>query len=438
MKYLLSITGVLLLCTCASVAQPQKWTLSDCIDYAVRNNITIQQATLNKNTATLNYEQQKNNKLPAVSGSLAGNISNGSTIDPVTSDFVDRQIVSNNMGVNAQLTLYQGNVLNLRIEKNEILLRQSELYIREAQNNIILSVLEAYLQALYYYEGIRIAENALASSGGELEQARTKFDNGAIARLDLVNLETQHSNNEYTLVNSKNLYNQQVLTLKQLLELDPSSEFGIVNIQLEEIQTRIPDKQEVFSKAVEHLPDLSIYDLSGKSLEKDIEIARAGYRPTLMLTAGINSGYTNTMDYAFSRQLKNNFSQQVGLSLSVPVFSRFQNRTNVNLARIQLQQNKLDKIAASKTLYAKIEAIYQNATANLAQQNASRVARDNARLSYELTSKKYEFSALTPTELAVSRNAFLSAEQTYLQSKYLAVLYQQLLRFYEGETLTQY
>lgn len=438
MKYGTSIISFVLLCATAASGQEHKWTLKDCIDYAVRNNITIQKSVLDKSTADLNYRQSRYNKLPSVSGSAGGSLSNGSTIDPVTSDFVDRQILSNNFGITGQLTLYQGNTLNLRIEKNEILVKQSELYVQEARNNITLSVLEAYLQALYYYEGIRIAENALNSSAEELKQAQTKFENGAIARLELADLETQHSNNEYSLVTGRNAYNQQVLALKQLLELDPSTGFEIENIQLEEVQTAIPNKQEVFAKAAGFLPDLKIYDLSELGLQKDIALARAAYKPTLSLSAGINSGYTNTMDFSYSRQLRSNFSQQLGLTLSVPIFSRFQNRTNVDLAKIQLQQNQLDKVAAAKTLYSRIETIYQNAVANTAQQNASKTARDNAALSYQLAGKKYEFGALTPTELAVSRNTFLNAEQTYLQSKYLAALYQQLLKFYEGGNITEY
>ncbi|WP_143037779.1 TolC family protein [Paenimyroides marinum] len=413
------------------------WSLKDCITYAVENNVTVKKSVLDKTTTEVNYQQQKYNRLPSVAGSLSANLSNGSAIDPVTSDFVDQQIFSNNVGINAQMILFQGNSLNLQIEKNEILVKQSELYLQEAKNNITLSVLESYLQALYYYEGIKIAENALASSKEELSQAQKKYDNGAIAKLELTDLETQHSNNQYTLVSNKNMYDQQVLSLKQLLELDPSTDFQIENISLEGLQILIPDKQEVFAKASELLPDLKIYDLNNESLEKDVKIAKAGYFPTLSLTAGLNSGYPNTMDFIYREQLKNNFSQQVGLSLSIPVFSKKQNKTNVKLAKLQIEQNELDKIAASKTLYSKIETIYQNAVANQAQQNASETARNNAKLSYELAGKKYEFGGLTATELSVSRNTYLNAEQTYLQSKYLTSLYQQLLKFYQGESLTE-
>lgn len=207
-------------------AQDQKiWSLADCIDYAIEHNITVQKSILDKQTAVANYQQQKNNRLPSVAGTINGSLSNGSAIDPVTSDFVDQQIFSNNMGVNAQMAIYQGGTLSLQIEKNELLVKQSELYIEETQNQITLSVLESYLQALYYFEGIKIAKNTIASSQEELQQAQKKFENGAIAQLELSDLETQYANNQYSLVTAKNLYDQQVLSLKQLLEIELNTSF---------------------------------------------------------------------------------------------------------------------------------------------------------------------------------------------------------------------
>ncbi len=417
-------------------AQENKlWSLGDCITYAVENNVTVKKSELDKSSAEIDYKQQKYNRLPSVSASVSGSMSNGSVIDPVTSDFIDQQIYSNNMDVSAQMPIYQGNKLNLQIQKNEILVEQSQLYLDEAKNDIKLSVLESYLQALYYHEAIKIAQNALESSANEVKQAQVKFNNGAIARLELAEMETQHANNRYTLVTNQNMYDQQVLSLKQLLELDPFVVFEIENVALFDVQFLVPNKEDVYAKAIEFLPDLKIYDLNRQSLEKDVKIAKAGYSPTLSLSAGINSGYTNTMDYRYSNQIKNNFNQQVGLSLSIPIFSKQQNRTNVKLANIQLQQNELDKTASAKRLYSKIETVYQNTIANMAQQESLKTAKENAELAYELASKKYEFGGLTPTELAVSRNSYLNAEQSYLQSKYLSTLYQKLLKFYQGESV---
>lgn len=421
-----------LLCHVA-FAQTKAWTLEDCIQYALDNNISVKSAELDVNTAEVNYQQAKNNKvLPSVSGSGSVNAANGSNIDPITSNFVNQFQLSNSYGVNASLALYQGGKLGLEVQKNALLVQQSQLYKDEAKNNIQLSVIESYLQALYYNEGITIAKNALASSAEELQQGRIKFDNGALAQKDLADLETQHAANEYSVVSAQNLYAQQVLALKQLLEIEPTEDFSIANSPLDSDEERIPDKNLVFEQALENLPTVKIYDIQENILTKELEIAKAGYKPTLSLNAGLNSGYTNTLSNTYWTQLRGNFSQSAGLTLSVPIFSQKQNKTNVSLAKINIEQNKLDKISTTKSLYAQIETAWQNAISNRAQEASAKVARDNAKLSYELSRKKYDFGGLTTTELAVSRNTYLNAEQTYLQARYLSELYKSLLKFYQG------
>jgi len=419
------------------LAPAQKvWSLQDCLDYAVANNITVKKTVLDKTTAQLNYQQQKNNKLPTIYGSSSLGLTNGSSIDPITSSFVNQNILSNSFGISGNVAIYQGNKLNLQIEQNKMILDQSSLYQKQAENNIVLNVLEAYLQSLYYYEGIEIANYTANSSAQELKLTQTKYKNGAISKLDLADVETQNAQNQYTVVSSQNLYNQQVLKLKQLLELDPNVDFEIEKTSLPDIEETIPDKQQVFAQAIENLPDLKIYDAQNEILNKALEITKAGYKPTLSATAGLNTGFTSTQDFSYFNQLKNNFNKSVGLSLNVPIFSKKQNNTNVELAKIDIKQNQLDKISAGKTLYSSIETAWQNAIANQAQQKSSKVARDNAKLSYDLSNKKFEFGGLTTTELSVSRNTYLTNEQTYLQSKYMAVLYTQLLNFYQGKILT--
>lgn len=410
------------------------WSLKDCLDYAIANNINIKKTKLDKASVALNYQQAKNNKLPSLSANGSGNMSNGYTIDPITSDFVNRTILSNSYGISGQMPLYQGNRLNLEIEKNKFLVDQSELYQQQSENNITLSVLEQYLQALYYFEGIEIATNNLASSKSELAFTQTKFNNGAIARKDLADVETQNAQNEYNLVNAQTLYKQQVMKLKQLLELNPEDEFAIQPFSLPEMIGSVPEKMMVYENATNQLPDLKIFDLQKEVLSKELKIAQAGSLPTLSLGLGVNSGYTNTMNYDYFTQLHRNFSQQASLNLNIPIFSKFQNKTNVKLAAINIEQNELNKINAAKTLYANIETAWLNATSSDAQQQSAKVARDNAQLAYNLASKKFEFGGLTTTELAVSRNTYLNNEQTYLQTKYMAVLYRQLLNYYQGKT----
>ena len=392
--------------------QQKLWSLADCINYAVNNNITVKKTQLGQQTAAINLDQAKSNRLPAVSGNISANANNGSVINQITNNRVNQTTITNSMGVSASMPLYEGNKLNLQIERATLALEQNDLYVKEAQNNITLSVLEAYLQALYQYE------------------------NGAIAKIDLIEIETQHANNQYNVVLAKNQYENQVLTLKQLLELPPGTEFGIEIIRREDVSAPIANKEEVYRQALEQLPTTKIYNKQKELAQKDIQIAKAGFLPSLSLSGGINTGYSDRDTEKYMTQLRNNFGQTIGLSLNIPIFSRYQNKNNVALARLSESQAELDRKQAEKDLYTKIETAWHNATTRQAQEVASKKARDNAKLAYELAEKKHEFGNLTNTELLVSRNTYLNAEQTYLQNKYMVLLYQQLLNFYQGKEIT--
>ena len=416
--------------------QQKLWSLTDCINYAVNNNITVKKTQLGQQTAAINLEQAKSNRLPAVSGNISANANHGSVINQITHNRVNQTTITNSMGVSASMPLYEGNKLNLQIERATLALEQNDLYVKEAQNNITLSVLEAYLQALYQYENIAVAKNTALSSEEQLAQAQQKYENGAIAKIDLIEIETQHANNEYNVVLAKNQYENQVLTLKQLLELPLGTEFGIEIIQKEDVSAPIANKEEVYRQALEQLPTTKIYEKQKELAQKDIQIAKSGFLPSLSLSGGINTGYSDRDTEKYMTQLKNNFGQTIGLSLNIPIFSRYQNKNNVALARLSESQADLDRKQAEKDLYTKIETAWHNATTRQAQEVASKKARDNAKLAYELAEKKHEFGNLTNTELLVSRNTYLNAEQTYLQNKYMVLLYQQLLNFYQGKEIT--
>ena len=433
MKYRILLASLLSL---PMWGQQKLWSLTDCINYAVNNNITVKKTQLGQQTAAINLDQAKSNRLPAVSGNISANANHGSVINQITNNRVNQTTITNSMGVSASMPLYEGNKLNLQIERATLALEQNDLYVKEAQNNITLSVLEAYLQALYQYENIAVAKNTALSSEEQLAQAQQKYENGAIAKIDLIEIETQHANNQYNVVLAKNQYENQVLTLKQLLELPPGTEFGIEIIQKEDVSAPIANKEEVYRQALEQLPTTKIYEKQKELAQKDIQIAKSGFLPSLSLSGGINTGYSDRDTEKYMAQLKNNFGQTIGLSLNIPIFSRYQNKNNVALARLSESQADLDRKQAEKDLYTKIETAWHNATTRQAQEVASKKARDNAKLAYELAEKKHEFGNLTNTELLVSRNTYLNAEQTYLQNKYMVLLYQQLLNFYQGKEIT--
>ncbi|MEM0578077.1 TolC family protein [Flavobacterium polysaccharolyticum] len=414
---------------------PKKWSLADCISYAIQNNITVKQAVLNQNSAEINYKQSKYERLPSVSANASQNMNNGSSIDPITSNYVSQLVHSTSAGVNASVTLYKGNYINNTIKQNELLVKQNEFYVSEAKNNTLLSVTQAFLQALYYKEGIETAQNIINSSKEQLNQMSLKLKAGSVAGLDVANLETQLKNDEVTLITAQNNYRQQLITLKQLLELNPDDSFEIETTKLVSAEYLIPDLKTVYNYATANLPEIKSANLQTSIKELELSKAKSEYLPTLSLNAGLNSGYTNTQNFSFFNQFNSNFYQTVGLSLNIPIFSKYQNKANVAIAKIEIENSKLSAASQNKQLYLKIESAWQNAVSSQSQMEAAIALRNSSKLAYDMSVKKSELGALNLTDLLVNKNTYLNAEQTYLQTKLSLALYYQLLQFYQGNQI---
>ncbi|MAZ25841.1 MAG: hypothetical protein CL868_02030 [Cytophagaceae bacterium] len=412
------------------------WTLEDCIDYAITNSITIKEASLTKSQAEVDYYESKSSRLPNLTGTASQTFSNGNSIDPITSDYVTDQIYSTNVSLNSSVTLFQGNQINNQIKQNELLVNQSMFLEEQAKNNIILSILENYLQILYTKEGVTIAENNLAASEKEVDRAKARLDAGSIAFSDYTEAQSQAATNKYAIITAKNSYQQYVIALKQLLELPPNVELEIEALDENKQYTNIAlDKMEIYYKALGILPEVNASNLEVEASEKGLDIAKGGYLPTLSLTSSLGSGYTSIDESTFSDQFNINFNQRIGLSLNIPIFNRNQTKAAVQTAQINIEKAKISQQTTEKEVYQKVETAYQNAVSAQEQLLATEASRDAAEQSYNLAQKKYELGGLSTTDLVISQNTYTNAQQNYLQAKYMSIMYHQLLQFYQGNDI---
>jgi len=435
--YLTIITSFLTLFLFAQENNKTIWSLEDCINYALKNNINVKDVSLDKTQATIDYKASKSLRLPNLFGTASQSFSNGNSIDPITSNYVTDQIHSTNIGINSSMTLYQGNQLKNRIAQNELLLNQSEFLIEETKNNISLSILENYLQILHAKEGIQIAENNLNSSEQEVERARARLDAGNIALSDYTEALSLAATNKYALINAKNNYQQYLITLKQLLELDPTQDLEIKELDPnEDFSITVYDKIDIYSKALGILPEMNASELEIEIKEKDLSIAKGGYYPTLSLSGSVGTGYTSIANSDFLDQFNVNFNQRLGLSLSVPIFNQNKTKNAVKTAQVGIEKAKLSQKSTEKEIYLKVETAYQNAISAQEQLIAAKSSMEAAAQSYALAQKKYELGALSTTDLVLSQNTYTNAQKDYIQSKYLSILYHQLLQFYQGNDLS--
>ena len=420
----------------SSSTPPKVWSLKDLIDYALENNITVKDATLNKNLAEVDYSKAKSSRLPNLFGSASQNFSSGNTIDPITSDYVTDQINSTNVGINSSMTLFQGNQINNQIKQNKLLLEQSVFQEEVEKNNIVLNLLETYLQTLYSKESIAIAENNLAASEKEVLRAKARLDAGTFALSDYTEAQSQEATNKYDVIAAKNDYQQYIIELKQLLELPPLQDLEIETIDenMDLVNLEL-DKTTIYNKALNYLPEIGVSNLNIAANEKELDIAKGGFLPTLSLIGSLGSGYTSISDNTFSDQFDVNFNQRIGVSLNIPIFNRNQTKAAVKTASINIEKAHIQKQDTEKNIYKKVETAYQNALSAQEQIIASEASKTAAEQSYKLAQKKYELGSLSTTDLVINQNTFTNAQQNYLQAKYLNILYHQLLQFYQGNDI---
>ena len=307
----------------------------------------------------------------------------------------------------------------------------------QSENSIKESIAQTYVQILYASEAVKVNESTLEVSQAECERARQLLEAGSIAKSDLAQLEAQVSTDKYQLVTAQATLQDYKLQLKQLLELDGESEMNlyIPALGTENVLAPLPTKTDVYRSALVLRPEIEAGKLNIQTSDLDIKIARAGYLPTLSLSAGIGTSHANGNDFTFSEQVKQNWNNSLGFTVSVPIFSNRQTKSAVEKAKIQKQTSELDLLDDQKTLYKTIETLWLDANSAQQRYAAATEKLKSTQTSYELIQEQFNLGMKNTVELLTEKSNLLSAQQETLQAKYMAILNMQLLKFYQGEKI---
>lgn len=424
---------------------PAQWNLQACIDYALQQNITIRKNRLNAESAEVDVKTAKAALFPSLTASVSQRIVNRpnsktNTIidgDNITSS-QSKTSYNGSYGIDASWTLYNGSKRLNTLKQQRMNNRIAELGVAESENTIEESITQIYVQILYAAEAVKVNEATLDVSRAECERARALLAAGSIARSDLAQLEAQVSTDKYQLVTAQATLQDYKLQLKQLLELDGEKEMTLYIPTLgdENVLSPLPSKTDVYRSALTLRPEIEAGRLNVKASELDINIARSGYIPTISLSAGIGSTNTNGNDFTFGEQIKQNWNNSLGVTVSVPIFNNRQTKSAVQKAKIQKQNSELDLLDNQKNLYKTIEGLWLDA--NSAQQRyvAAIEKLRSTQTSYDLIQEQFNLGMKNTVELLTEKNNLLNAQQETLQAKYMAILNTQLLKFYQGEQIT--
>lgn len=455
-----------------SLSAQQAWSLEDCLQYAMENNIQIKQQVLQTEYNENLLKQSKLGQIPNLSGSAGYTFSWGRALDQTTYEFTDEQIQSYNMGLSSYTNLFNGLQVRNTIKQNELNLLASYQDVESVKNEVSLNIAAAYLTIMFNQELVSVTKSQMEVTGQQVERTKKMVDAGKLAKGSYLELKAQYASEDLNLVNAENQLSISLLNLQQMLYLPIDTGFAVIIPELDDPDENplLVDAQDVYGIAEDIMPEIKSAILSLESAEKGLAIARGARSPQLYLSANYNSGYSDIREqvvdvgppqqlpigetvsgegvvsypreipiygaYPFLEQIKDNRSAGIGLGLSIPIFNGWSINTNIANARIMHENAKLDLQNRQLALYANVHQAYADAVAALKKFNATREALVSMEESFKYTEKKFEVGLVNTVDYNTSKNQLIATQSDLLQAKYDFIFKTKILNFYRGEPIT--
>ena len=419
----------------------QAWTLRQCADYAIEHNISIKQKGNQRKQRDIQLSTAKNSRLPDLSASASESFSfgRGLTLD---NTYTNRSTTSTSFSLGTTVPLFTGFRIPNQIKLNQLNLEAATQDLEKAKNDIRMQVAKAYVQILYDTEIAEVAHRQIAIDSAQVVRLEAFLENGKASHAEVSQQQSTLAQSRLTATQADNNLQLDILALSQLLELSSPEGFSIVrpstNSQFSIRHSQLPSPDAIYQEALTMKPEVQAEQLRLTASERNINIAKSALYPTLNLSAGLQSNYYKTDGMKadpFATQMKNNFSQYIGLNLNVPIFARFQTRNSIRSARIDRDNQLLQLENVKKTLYKEIQQVYYNAVAADSKYHSSEAAAQSSKDAFTLVQAKYENGKATITEFNESKNNYLKAESNLVQARYENLYQQALLDFYRGREL---
>lgn len=405
------------------------WTLQECLDYAYQNNIQVRQSRNNQLSGIEDTKQAKAALFPSLVASTTQSYTNYPS-----SEVTDNNSYTGTYGITAGMTIFEGGKLRTEVKRQKVQNQMDALSVEESVNDIRIAIVQAYMQCLYAADAVRINRSTAEASKAQRDRAEEMLRTGSISRVDFAQLQSQYSSDEYQIVVAGSTLDNYKLQLKQLLELDIMEEMNpaVPGVKEENVLKALPPKNEVYETALKVMPQIRRGELGIEAAKLEEKSARAGFYPSISLSASVGTGHMSNNDFESGSQIWNRFNENIGLTLNIPIFSNRKNRTAVNKAKIALNDSYLEWTSLQKELLRNVESAYLDAVSAQAQYLSAREKEKYARESYELTSEQFRVGVKNTVELITAQNEYSAAQQQVLQAKYLTLLSIELLNIYQG------
>lgn len=423
-------------------AQPRTenhpWTLQECIGYALDHNLSVQQSALQVEQREIELGTARSSRLPAVSAGASQNFSFGRGLT-ADNTYANTNTTNTSLSLGADMPLFNGLRIQNNIALSQLNLQAATEDLEKARDDIRVAVAQAYVQILYNREILEVAQRQVEIDSLQVERLEARLGNGKAAPAEVAAQEASLAQSRLTAVQAAGNLQLARLDLAQLLEL-PSPEGFDVAAPSSDQQPRLlpPSPESVYEEAVGIKPVIKAEETRLAYAERNISLAKGGYLPSLSLSGGLGTNYYTSSGYEshkFFDQLSNNFSQYIGLSLNIPVFSRMTTRNQVRSAKLNYNSQQLQLDQVKKQLFKEIQQAWYNAFTAREKYESSLQAEEAAAESFALVQARYENGKATITEFNESKNQYLKAGSDRVQARYESLYQSGLLDFYRGKDI---
>lgn len=418
----------------------KQWTLKECINYALENNISLQKTQIKKASANEDYLQSKAALLPSLSASSNQNVSytpwvtSGISGDGYTKSSVDKVYYNGSYSVTGNYVIWNGNKNRNQVKLNKLTYEAAALDSATQAQNLQEQIATLYIQICYSTEAIKVNQESYKSSLENENRGKEFVKNGKMSQADLAQLTAQRAQDEYNIVAAESNVKNYKRQLKELLQITNDEAFDIVIPSTTDSQAlaSIPALNSVYASALDNRPEIKSYQNMIDQSNLNIDIAKAGKMPTISANAGVSTSSTSMNKTGWGTQIKQNFNLGGGVSISIPIYDNRATKTAINKANLQKQSSMLDLKNEQTKLYSTIENYWLQANTNQSQFKAAKVSTESAKTSFELLNEQFKLGLKNIVELRTGKDNLLNAQQKELQAKYLTILNLGMLNFYKN------
>ena len=425
---LLILMSLLACCGKAQEHHSYRFTLEDCLRFAFANSYDRQSLGLTGESLEATYEQSKQQRLPNLSASFGENFNNNE----------NGWGVSGSVGVGSSVTIYQGGNISNTIEQNRLNVERNEVRLEQYDNQLTTQILQSFLTILGNQEMLKYQLEVLNTSREQLKQGRVKHMVGTILESDLLLLEAQYYSDSNNVVDTRIKIENNLLDLKVKLSMEPTDDLEIVSPDtdnLDDLRASLPTEDEAVSIAMEYLPDLRLGDYDIRLAAKSVDLARGNYSPSISANANVGMGVLS-FDSDGNNSWYGKPSESVGVSMSIPIYSRGATKANVKKSQIALQQAQLDYEQTQLSVRQTVVQAYRDVVAAYNAYKVSQVRENAYGKSYDAYNIQYQYGSITTVELLQQQDNYLNALNVFIQNKYSLVMKRKILDIYMGKKIT--